>query len=291
MTFQYQTVSSSVGASDILPLSDAHRAAGFLVYRWQLTVPPITDYKNLKTPRHKGFYGYCQVMQGEYVKDTVAIDYVDQVLWEYNRADTLTLIDEVACAYKLLKQAVRLYSVAPGVVDNLPESFTVKIPTIQVTSLRFRLLPDVRGNVTLTYGVFGTDCGNTVEIVNGPPIPNPNNSSPSPRPPGEFPDEDPNDPTGNDGDQDEPKPDFGELGGGRYKTTVYFGAPFSDSTEYFAPASEFDTFSLTNLPVRTDAQGCNQARLGGLVNGKLVWQTDNCTSPIENQITVYEPGT
>lgn len=289
MAVQNITVSTSVGESDVLALTEEQRAAIYREWYFQLVVPPVTEYLNLKYPRYQGFYGYCQIMSGDYVVQTVPLQYVNQRIYSESTAEFIESVDFDACIYRFLKRAIKLYSVAPGVVDDTPDSAKVVVVKTRTTSLRFRLLPGVAANVTLVYGKFASSCGNEVEISDGPEIPDANNKTPAGNNEEDFPREDPKDPTGNQGDFDEPDYDFPDALLGKYVTEVLLGSPAGTTETYEVPATQFDSFDIVPIPVRTDTPECFQGRIGGVLNGQLRWTTQNCVSPVLNFITTFVP--
>lgn len=150
-------------------------------------------YKNMKPPRYRNSYGFCQVMSGAYVVDTIQLQHVNQELLHW-RDETFGILETIGCYAK-------------GLASALQPPFALITNTVKtrrrVTSLRFRLYPGVEANIGLVWETPAARCGGNVEEPDpkqGQPIP-PNNSNadPSARPPeqGDF---DPTDKSNNDGD-------------------------------------------------------------------------------------------
>lgn len=53
---------------------------------------PDTEYQNLKYQKYKGFYGYAQLMNGDFVHQTIPIEFEKQCLLEYFAHDNLNTL-------------------------------------------------------------------------------------------------------------------------------------------------------------------------------------------------------
>jgi len=267
-------LSFGVEQEDVFSLTEELREARELFIGFSVSAVNRKVYENLRTPRYRGFFGYAQLMMGAFVAETIQLEFVNQKLL-YHFDTAIATADTVVCTAIALSQACTCTALSPGGV------ISVRIP---ITSIRFRLLPGVLGNVVVKYSTYESGCGNETlsppADEGQPPSPENDSYDPGSQPAGTR--TDPFDPTGNDGDDpDAPKPDLPGTGG-RWETVVRITAPDFPDTTYSTPGNADDVYDVVSAPARTDVPGSTcKARLAGRLNGSQVWLTDNCVSTVE----------
>lgn len=192
MGFNYVTF--GLLTSDVVGFTTSQRTA----IEMQATISIVSEgslqYKNLRYPRFKNFYGYAQLMSGAYVVQEVALNYLNQELCHWQESSP-AINQSIGCATKKILLALTPPSDAEVTVGLLRQ---------RLTSIRFRLLPEVQANIGLNWHVLDPLCED--EIVQPPadqgePIPPNNaNSDPGSRPGNQGGDK--ADESDNDGDYD-----------------------------------------------------------------------------------------
>lgn len=266
-------VTFGIETSDVVAFPTEWREALELFIGFSVSAVGYKQYENYKTARYRGFYGYVQFMHGEFVVDTVALEFVNQRLF-YNLNTAFGVSDSLACMWKSLQECA-CEEATPKEVARL---------RLALTSLRFRLAAGVLGNLVVKYRPVSTACDNIIvsppETEAQPPDPNNGSYNPGSQPPNTT--SDPFDPTGNDGDDpDAPKPEL-PSSGGRWETVVVFYSPDFPPYTFSAPGNPGDVYEAIGAPPRTDVPGGNcKSRFQGRLNGVQVWITDNCESTAE----------
>lgn len=202
---EYKSVSFGLKNDDSIGFTPEQQSATEIIITFSVVNEPKTlEYKNLRYPRYKNFYGYCQRMAGAYVVDTVPLHHVNQLLhhYEYRIAE---LDQSIAC---------KLADISKRVFTPLTPVLVVRLHRNYITGLRFRLVDGVIANITIDWEKYTQQCGETIEPPNDkqgvPTRPNNSSSDPGLRPPeqGGIPgDNSPNDGgTGEPGQDPAPKP-------------------------------------------------------------------------------------
>lgn len=262
--------------SDIYSLTVEQRTATELWMMFSTSAAPPNQYLNLKTPRNRSFYGFCQLMFGAAVVETIQLEFINQIIY-YSYQSTPEILDAIACAVKA--------------IANPPE-ITVTPLRRPLTAVRFRLVPGCFGNLQVNWLPFTSDCGNTIvdppNEQGEPPSRSNDRQDPALQPPASR--EDPYDPTPNDdGLPIEELPD--ELPPtGTWYFVVTFGAPSGETQTFSAPGRSTDKVVLVSLPVRTDEAECFQGRVGLSINGAVAAETQNCVSPIASLTGPFYTG-
>lgn len=258
--------------SDVVAFPEEFRTAQELSVNFSVSANQFNLYQNFKTPRHRGFYGYAQLMAGSFVMETIELQYVNQHLY-YWFNHWFSLSDPLGCYFDQLFLCACLQQVNSTIVK-------VRIP---LTAIRFRLAPGVLGNCVIRAIASVSSCDNNV--ISPPPEagnqPNPDNGSYNP---GDQPDElsiDPNDPTGNDGDDENaPKPGL-PNNGGRWETVVRAIDPDFPDFTFSVPGEPGDDYQVVDAAPRDDVAGATcKPRFKGVLNGVDAWITDNCASTV-----------
>lgn len=192
MGFNY--TSFGLLTSDVVGFTPSQRTAIELQATISIVNEGKLEYKNLRYPRFKQFYGYAQLMSGAYVEREIPLNYLNQELCHWQESSP-AINQGIGCATKKILAAL-----------TPPSEATVKVGLLRqrFTSIRFRLLPDVTANIGLNWHVLDPLCDD--EIVQPPakqgePVPpNNGNSDPGQRPSNQG--GDPVDKSDNDGNYD-----------------------------------------------------------------------------------------
>lgn len=265
--------SFGIERSDVFALTEGYRTAYELFIGWSLAAVDRQIYQNYKTPRYKGFYGYAQLMQGEFVVDTIPLEYVNQRLW-YHRDVDLVAADAAACSTKLLAQCA---------CNTELLAYATKM-RIWLTAIRFRLEPGIAGNCVVRYRDLQSSCDNEIRQPD-PQEGNPPSGDNGGYNPGSQPGDsksDPNDPSGNDGqDPNAPSPSA-PTGMGEWQTDVIARNPDFPLFTFRAPGKITDDYQVESAPPYQTSECPNgKPRLRGVLNGQEVWITNNCISTVE----------
>lgn len=132
-------------------------------------------YWNFKYPRHKNFFGYAQVMAGEFVVDTIPISHINQeILWF--RDVSFGINQTTGCYARGLAQLIGNGPLVPNTVKTRQ----------RFTSVRFKFLPGVLANCVLKWEIGESLCEDQIlepddEQAN-PPDPRNHQHDPSDRP-------------------------------------------------------------------------------------------------------------
>lgn len=195
-------------SSDVVGFTESQRTAIEMQVCTSIGFESTWLYKNLKYPRYKNFYGYCQIMTGAFVVDAVPLSYLNQEILHWR--DYSFGINQTTGCY------------ARGVAEMLTPSKVLIPNTVKTrqrfTSIRFRLLPGIIANVSIVYETGEPKCEDNVLEPDGkqgqPPLPDNSGASPNPRPANQPGDE--TDPSNNDGNDaaNDGKPDAPTAGGG-----------------------------------------------------------------------------
>lgn len=215
----------------VLQTSDAVRitASQRTAIEYQMCVSIVEEstwlYKNMKYPRYKNFYGYAQVMSGAHVVRVVPLSFLNQEILHW-RDVAFYINDTTLCSVKALGAAM-----TPPATG-----FAVNVKTRQrFTSVRFRLLPGIVANVSITWEIGDSACGNLVdepdEKQGQPPLPANDAPSSNPRPAGQTGDE--LDPSDNDGNYNPngtnpPPPGYQPPGGVASWKVIMMGYNYQD---------------------------------------------------------------
>lgn len=251
----------------------------------EVTSKSFVPYLNLKYPFFRGFYGYVQLMQGGYVQEAIPLDFDNQVVMQWDYPEVL-VDDKLSCLFfnqNLWLNDRTALSPNNGAEVELKLTQKVRIFGFWTTGIRIRLAPGCKANLVLQYRVLqSSECEAEVDKFTRPDPPSAdktpagNNDSPGAKP------GDDSFPFPNDGnDNSRPKPADtppGEPGASKtWITTVTTGAPAGTTVDFSATGVEGDAFAVQPIP---KLQGCAQSRIGGFLNGSMVWESNNCVSPI-----------
>lgn len=119
---------------------------------------PGNRYLNLKYPKEEGFYGYAQLMAGDFVAETVQLSYEKQIIFEFTQSDLLYTLYS-SSQYSAIIQSIGNLASAMGfpLVDADPYEYDFfPLPFDRVV---IRLFNDT------TYQVF-------TEVLPLPEVPN-----------------------------------------------------------------------------------------------------------------------
>jgi hypothetical protein len=185
--------------TDVVPLTPDQRTSVELQVSFSVVNEASWLYKNFKPPRYRNSYGFCQLMSGAYVIDTIQLQHVNQELLFW-RDETFGILETVGCYAK-------------GLASALQPPFVLITNTVKarkrVTSLRFRLYAGIEANIGIRWETPVARCGGNLiepDPKQGQPVaPNNTNANPGARP-GEQGDYDPTDASDNDGDYDPNSP-------------------------------------------------------------------------------------
>jgi hypothetical protein len=205
----YSTITLALQTDDVIGFTAAQRTAVELQGGVSISAEGSPVFKNLKYPRHKGFYGYAQLMSGAFVAREIPINFLNQqlIFW---KDDLFAVSDLIICAAKLL---------GTGFTPQLQFGGSVIKTRQEFTSLRFRFHEGVQANLVLGWLTGESKCGNLIEEPEneqGKPL-SPSNARPSPTPRPPDSNGDPADRSRNDGKYDPSSGDPQEpLPGGLY---------------------------------------------------------------------------
>lgn len=76
----------------VYQFDDQEKRAYRLRLMAQVLRHPDTEYQNLKYQKYKGFYGYAQLMNGDFVHQVVPIEFEKQCIFEYFAHDNLNTL-------------------------------------------------------------------------------------------------------------------------------------------------------------------------------------------------------
>ena len=162
-------------------------------------------YCNYKFPRWENFFGYAQIMSGEFVVQTIPIKHINQEVLHF-RDISFGINQSTGCYAKGLAVLIGNGVLIPN---------TVKLRQ-RYTSVRFKFLPGILANCALRWETAEPLCEDLIGEPNNaqgqPPTPRNHQHDPSDRPSGQGGDND--DPTVNDGDPytgPDDRPPYAEL--------------------------------------------------------------------------------
>lgn len=204
--------------SDVVAFSEGQRTAVEMQVGISISFEATWQYRNLKHPRYKNFYGYAQLMSGAFVVEDIPLTFLNQELVSW-RLDTFSTIDAVVCTGKAIVAALEPKAVLLGYVVKTRQRYT---------SIRFRLLPGIQANITYVWDSGESNCDNDIRQPDGqqgqPPVPANDGASGGSRPSNQG--GDGYDPSANDGNFNpssglprEPSPG-GSSGSGTWKIPV-----------------------------------------------------------------------
>lgn len=275
------SVRFALAPSDSVGLTESQRQAIELQFVISISNEATWLYKNFKHPRYKNFYGYAQLMSGDFVAETIPLQYINQELLHWQDS-SVTILQTVVCGVKLILASL------PTPVPITPE---IVLFRQRYTGVRFRLLPGIEANVAIKWLFIEQSCD---ETISAPPEAQGNPPAPDnyPAPPGAGRGDQPNDlkaPSNNDsdfnpGDGRPAPPSVGGTLPGRFRFGLYYGAPYNDTfylTVDGAPTDVVTTFTIAPL-------GQCTARRYVLKNvtRDLTHIDDNCVSNSESQTAV-----
>lgn len=264
----FNEITFGLKTDDVVGFTEAQRTAISLSAYVSIVSEGTWLYRNLKFPRWKNCYGFCQVMSGAFVRQAIPIEYINQQVLFEDYTDVKQSGD-IGCLIKALGEALGQTAI-----------LTVTPTRSPITSLRFRFFPGVLANLSISWSVYTPKCGETVltpDAAEGRP-PNPSNGgyNPGGRPSaqgGDPYDNSPNDGLApEDGQSDPPKPIPGSGGVGTWKVTVS-GYSFEDVFFTSTVDSEITdpgaSVSATTVPTNLQPNQGGKAdyRLVFLVNG------------------------
>lgn len=137
----YDSVQFALETSDVVGFTDVQRLALEMQVLISISNEATWLYKNLRYPRYRNFYGYCQLMAGPYVVQSIKLEYLNQELFHWDQCCT-DLNQSIGCTGKKI-----LANLTPPVTSVV----TVYLKRQRYTSIRFRLLPGITANVTLNW--------------------------------------------------------------------------------------------------------------------------------------------
>lgn len=277
MGFNY--VSFGLASSDVIGFTESQRTSIELQATISIVSEAKLEYKNLRYPRFKNFYGYAQLMSGAYVEREIPLNYLNQELCHWQESSP-AINQSIGCATKKILAALTPPSAAEVTVGLLRQHYT---------SIRVRLLPLVIANIALNWHVLDPLCGDAIvqpDAKQGQPIP-PNNASSDPgtRPSNQG--EDAVDRSNNDGgfDSGDGNPPPPTPGGGATTASWHWNVRACFVTcagEYYTVAlAQFTDPAVKPVYVSTQANvACPNATDGNLLaNGVIVQGT---TSVVES---------
>lgn len=187
----FNEINFGLETSDIVGLTPDQRTAVEFQMVFSVSDRGSQLYENFRYPRFRNFYGWCQVMSGAFVVQNVELLHINQEIVHF-RDEVFGLTETIGCYAKAIVSALT----PPGTL------VTNSVLTRQrITSVRFRLLPGVKANVSLVWETGVAKCDGNVlppdPLQGQPPAPNNSNSGQNPRPSGQGGDN--NDPSANDG--------------------------------------------------------------------------------------------
>lgn len=224
------------------------------------------QYRNLKHPRYKNFYGYAQVMSGAFVVEDIALSFLNQEILHW-RDETFGINETTGCYAK-------------GIAGALQPPFALVTNTVKTrqryTSVRFRLLPGVVANCSLVWETAQAKCdGNVLEPdakQGQPALPNNGGASGNPRPPGQG--NDPIDPSNNDGNfnpnDGNPSPPSAGTGGGTGTWKCLVSAQDFSGHPYTATIDSLVADRFATVTVRTEPTGVG-ANASGAIDRVLIF--------------------
>lgn len=212
--------------TDVVGFTEEQRTAVELGVYVSIANEATWQYRNLKHPRYKNFYGYAQVMSGAFVVADIPLSFLNQEILHW-RDETFGINETTGCYAKAIVASI------PGA--NPLTTNTVKVRQ-RYTSIRFRLLPGVVANVSIVWETAKPVCGGNVvepdEKQGQPALPDNSGASPNPRPSDQG--NDPLDRSNNDGNGNpsdgNPLPPSAGSGGGSGTWKVLVSA--YDSTDH-----------------------------------------------------------
>lgn len=187
----FNTVNFGLETSDIIGLTPDQRTAVEFQLVFSVSNRGSQLYDNLRYPRFQNFFGYAQIMSGAFVINEVQLQYLNQEILHW-RDETFGINETVGCYIKALGAGL-----APPVIVITNTVLTRQ----RITGIRFRLMPTVIANVSLTWETATAKCSGNIlspdPLQGKPPAPNNSNSGSGSRPSGQGGDNE--DPSNNDG--------------------------------------------------------------------------------------------
>lgn len=268
-----KTSTFGLTTSDVVALTQEQRESSSLIACVSISQEPETSYKNFKPARFEGFYGYCQLMCGDFVQKTIKLGYLNQVVLEFGD-DSFYSLDTLICIGK------ELALLSNGTLTD----YALVKPLCSTTALRFRFVPGCLANIVLNWQPVQSVCGNT--LANRQPdelqSPQPNNHQWIPGSQPSDTQEDPNAPSVNDGDtypDDDHRPPYAEIVPlpGQWIVHVTYSAapPSSGSDGDRDPTSIWTAGGVCHegVPGRTDPNG--NSGIGAYKNGTFQYCAQN----------------
>jgi len=181
------------GAGVFMLTPEQRRARRLSVVVEKVATAPRVEYLNLTTPEPKGFWGYLQLVQRDFITDTIALNYRRQVVITRDnpelepieqlrclvKTSTLTVFDLVATAFlaaggdaEEIGQRRAEYLLAVG-----QPRF---IPTLPETGIYYEIENDRAARVTVIWQGYLEPCENPggVQYLQPPRAPEKDESSP-----------------------------------------------------------------------------------------------------------------
>ena len=172
---------------------EQRRARRLSVVVEKVATAPRVEYLNLTTPEPKGFWGYLQLVQRDFIVETIALNYRRQVVLTRDnpelepieqlrclvKASTLTVFDLVAAAFlaaggdaEEIGQQRALYLLAAG-----QSRF---IPTLPETGIYYEIENDRAAKITVIWQGYLEPCENPggYQYLQPPRAPEKDESSP-----------------------------------------------------------------------------------------------------------------
>lgn len=268
------SVRFALAPSDSVGLTESQRQAIELQFVLSISNEATWLYKNFRHPRYKNFYGYAQLMSGDFVVENIPLQYINQEILHWQDS-SVTILQTVVCGVKLILASL------PTPVDITPE---IVLFRQRYTGVRFRLLPGIEANVAINWLFIEQSCDETIS----PPPPeqgNPPAPDNYPAPPGAGRGDQPGDlkaPSNNDGDfnSGDGRPLPPGVGGslpGFWRLNYQYGAPLNRNDFLQVAGAATDVVSFSRVG---PLSGCtaDRYRLRNETRDLSVFD-DNCVTP------------
>jgi hypothetical protein len=169
-----QTASYLVSGTGVLLLTqDQRRARRLSVVTEKVALAPRVEYLNLRTPEPNGFWGYIQIVQRDFIQETIQLEYRRQVLLTRDNPE-LEPIEQLRCLIKdstltLFDLIGAAFLAAGGDAEEIGQQRaqyllrvgqTRLIPTAPETGLYYEIEPDRAARITLIWQGYLEPCDN-----------------------------------------------------------------------------------------------------------------------------------